>query len=143
MTVSRSRGPTPVPVPPEVEPAESVAVASILGGWSGSDTPMALCPVVQDEERIVSARRGRAPFLVRRSWADVAPTAERRARCSAPMGTSRFMTPELDCRVYDVSSKMASWLGLVASYGGYICETYDWQLCPDLGPLIWDDGESY
>lgn len=60
MTVSRSRGPAPVPPTPAPR-------LSVSWGKSGSETPMALFPVVQEEARIVSARRGVFPFLVRRS----------------------------------------------------------------------------
>lgn len=69
---------------------------------------MALCPAVHEDARTVSAKSGIFPFFVRRSCADEAPTAERRARCSALTGTSRLITPELDWSVYDDSSKMAS-----------------------------------
>lgn len=61
--------------------------------------PSALVPDVHEDATTVSASSGTLPFFVRRSWAEVAPMAERRARCSAPMGTSRLMTPELDWRV--------------------------------------------
>lgn len=84
ITVSRSRGP--------VTPAAAVPLTRLV-------IPTAFEPVVQEEERMVSARRGMLPFFVRRSWAEVAPVAERRARWSAPIGTSRLMTPELDWRV--------------------------------------------
>lgn len=109
ITVSRSRGPVPPALRLDVnEPAVWSRGSGPWEGKSGSEMPMALFPVVQEDARMVRARRGMSPFLVRRSWADVAPSAERRARWRAPMGTSRFIAPELDCRVYVVSSKIAS-----------------------------------
>jgi hypothetical protein len=90
ITVSRERGPATLAAAPSV--ASVAAVLRLL-------IPSAFEPVVHDDERTVSARSGILPFFVRRSWAEVAPVAERRARWSAPMGTSRLMTPELDWRV--------------------------------------------
>lgn len=99
ITVSRSLGPVPLLSPSSVnKPSNS---SSLL-------MPIALDPVVQLEERIVSASSGTLPFFVSRICAEFAPFADRSARWSAPMGTSRFITPELDSSVYVLGSKIAS-----------------------------------
>lgn len=92
MTVSRSLG----PVPP---PALSNPSSGNKPSSSSFPAPIALDPVVQLDDIIVNASNGTFPFFVSRICAEFAPFADRSARCSAPMGTSRFMTPELDSRV--------------------------------------------
>ena len=61
--------------------------------------PKALSPVVHEDATTVRARRGTTPFFVKRSCAEVAPVAERRAFERAPIGTSRLITPVADCTV--------------------------------------------
>ena len=53
---------------------------------------IALCEFEDVVVTIVRARTGRLSFLVRRIFAEVALTADLRARLRATKGTSRFMT---------------------------------------------------
>lgn len=97
ITVSRSRGPVPDGL------AVAVALSMVDEEWSvvvvASGMSRALDVVVQEVARIVSARRGTLPFLVSLRLASLADTAERRARWSAPMGTSRLIAPVLDSQM--------------------------------------------
>jgi len=99
ITVSRSLGPVPLLFPSSGKRPSNPSSLLI---------PIAFEPVVQLEERIVNANKGTLPFFVSRICAEFAPFADRSARCSAPMGTSRFITPELDSSVYVLGSKIAS-----------------------------------
>lgn len=60
--------------------------------------------MVYEDVTTVRASNGVFPFFVKRRRADTPPAAERSARWSPPIGTSRLMTSEADCRSYESKS---------------------------------------